>query len=185
MSDTQELLQVEQSDRDAAADVWCLNGSYSSHWIRETRAGHHDSQNAVQAFARHRLAHSTPPHSAPMEAIIDLKMARANWAKYADEPGDEFVYQANKMAAAIDRLLSQSAQSAPVAEGEAGLPINLDGYVDVFYEIADLMSIPARSAAPKHVWENEMRPMLKTALSFLPKEKAALSRTPAKEPSDG
>jgi hypothetical protein len=48
--------------------------------------------------------------------------------------------------------------SARVIEGEAG-------YVTAFYEIVDMLGIPAQPASPKHVWETQMRPLLARALA--------------------
>lgn len=40
-----------------------------------------------------------------------------------------------------------------------------DGYKDAFYEIGDMLNIPAQALPPKYVWENEMRPKLVAALA--------------------
>lgn len=46
-------------------------------------------------------------------------------------------------------------------------------YAGAFYQLADLMDIPARNASPKEVWESEMLPRLKDALSKQSKYEAA------------
>jgi hypothetical protein len=43
-----------------------------------------------------------------------------------------------------------------------------DGYANAFYDLADIMGIPARTASPKDVWEKEMRPRLVQAFANLP-----------------
>jgi hypothetical protein len=34
------------------------------------------------------------------------------------------------------------------------------GYAEAFYEVAEMLGIGARACAPKHIWEQEMRPKL-------------------------
>ncbi|PPU15545.1 hypothetical protein XacyCFBP2565_06895 [Xanthomonas arboricola pv. corylina] len=53
----------------------------------------------------------------------------------------------------------------------AALSQQQDGYIDAFYEVAEMLDIGARvripgtdEGSPKHVWETEMRPMLMDAL---------------------
>lgn len=48
------------------------------------------------------------------------------------------------------------------------------GYRDAFYELASLMGIGARAASPKDVWEREILPRLKEALSRPAVREAAL-----------
>jgi hypothetical protein len=50
------------------------------------------------------------------------------------------------------------------------------GYVDAFYEIADMMGIVAQPRSPKEVWESEMKPRLAAALA-----KDRLSALPGSE----
>ncbi|MBB3832539.1 hypothetical protein FHR55_000705 [Xanthomonas arboricola] len=60
------------------------------------------------------------------------------------------------------------------------------GYIDAFYEVAEMLGIGARvripgtdEGSPKHVWETEMRPMLMAALRRQEEERvyhAALQR---------
>ncbi len=45
----------------------------------------------------------------------------------------------------------------PSASGE-------DGYAKAFYEIANMLGIPAQADSPRHVWESVMRPRILAAL---------------------
>ncbi|MDV3515216.1 hypothetical protein [Stenotrophomonas sp. C1657] len=42
---------------------------------------------------------------------------------------------------------------------------NVDGYQAAFYELADMLGIPAQPCAPKVVWEAQMRPALQAAIA--------------------
>ncbi len=42
---------------------------------------------------------------------------------------------------------------------------NISGYVRAFYELADMIGIPAQAASPREVWERLMKPTLLTALN--------------------
>jgi hypothetical protein len=72
--------------------------------------------------------------------------------------------QVRDQAAEIAKLRSELA--AAKAEGASlGTPILQDGYSLAFYELAKLMGIGARPAAPGHVWRSEMLPRLIRALA--------------------
>ena len=70
-----ELLAVTQADRDAAA------GFYQEHLARPNevpvaaamRVGHVDDSPLIQAFARHRLAHSAPKDSREASGLRSLE----------------------------------------------------------------------------------------------------------------
>lgn len=42
---------------------------------------------------------------------------------------------------------------------------DVDGYQDAFYELADMLGIPAQPCSPKAVWEAQMRPAVQAAIA--------------------
>lgn len=42
---------------------------------------------------------------------------------------------------------------------------DVDGYLAAFYELADMLGIPAQPCSPKEVWETQMRPALQAAIA--------------------
>lgn len=60
-------MQIEQIDRDAAADaVKAYRDQKNGNWQARIRAGECDDGEMVRAFAKHRLAHR---HAAPDDAV--------------------------------------------------------------------------------------------------------------------
>lgn len=74
MTPTDKLLaEVEQIDRDAAADlVWRIEGYSQKPHVNAIRLGQCDNCNEVQAFARHRLAalRTAPSEVVPVSSVL-------------------------------------------------------------------------------------------------------------------
>ena len=68
MTQETEAPNVTQADREAAAGVAWKSPAF----LAAIRAGQHDDCDAVQAFARHRLSHSTPGDAEVRKALADL-----------------------------------------------------------------------------------------------------------------
>lgn len=49
-----------------------------------------------------------------------------------------------------------------------------DGYAGAFYQLAELMGLPAQNASPKRVWEDQMLPRLKQVLAPSTSDEAAV-----------
>lgn len=80
---TPEPVDVTQADRDAAADSSPHNGR----WGSLVRAGHLDFDPLVQAFARHRIAHTHPtPAPADVAGLVEL-IAKALYFDHVDQHG--------------------------------------------------------------------------------------------------
>lgn len=67
-----ERADVEQIDRDAAADFWDGDEGHPGTWAVRLRAGDFDDSRVVQAFARHRRTALTSL-SAEMERVRNAK----------------------------------------------------------------------------------------------------------------
>lgn len=70
----------------------------------------------------------------------------------------------------LDRLFTRLKDKRAALSASEPAPLSGEGqgYADAFYELATLMGIPARPVSPKAVWEAEMLPRLKAALSASP-----------------
>lgn len=73
MTNPPPAIPVEQVDREAAADFVPTN---NDEWTRAVRAGKHDSNPIVQAFARHRTQ-PTPNEEGLRLRIAELEAALA------------------------------------------------------------------------------------------------------------
>lgn len=96
MDDKTNEVAVEQCDRDAAADLLDSLSvtQVEKQAVAEMRAGKHDRQKAVQAFARHRLTASEPLLAqARAQAVEDAARVAE---KMAVERHDELALLPNK-----------------------------------------------------------------------------------------
>lgn len=75
--------------------------------------------------------------------------------------------QVRDQAVEIAKLRAELAASK-AAGASLGATAPQDGYSMAFYELAKLMGIGARAAAPGHVWRSEMLPRLIRALAADP-----------------
>lgn len=118
---TQALLPVTQADRDAAADLFG-----TSPWSREQfLSGKRDKTEKVQAFARHRPAHSRPSQADAGEGVRSLPgEVIAEAAEFATRQrpwGFSDVSDAQKLFSKIAALTPTSGEEMRLREALAGL----------------------------------------------------------------
>lgn len=90
------------------------------------------------------------------EGRIDAYIVESGEFYWGDAP-QTIANQRRQMVTPVDTAHALDVLASPMPE--------TDGYAKAFYEIADLLGIPARDRAPQQVWEREMRPRLKEALA--------------------
>lgn len=91
----------EAADVVEAADIEWLNMEHS----RANSQGDHTKQRMLERLLRAALRTQAPASDEVREAVIEARLALANWSKYENET-DELAYQRNKVAQALGTILA-------------------------------------------------------------------------------